>query len=116
MRKIVLGTVAVAFAVGALLAPQPANAWWRGGGWFYGPAIVVGPPVIYAPPPVIYGQPGAVYAPGQVYSPAPGYVPAGPAGQACYASAYVCPLDQPTPVGGPCSCPTNQGRAYGRAQ
>jgi hypothetical protein len=37
-----------------------------------------------------------------------------PAGEACYAGAYVCPLDQPGPRGEPCSCPTNNGRAWGR--
>ena len=39
---------------------------------------------------------------------------AGPAGQACYAGPYVCPLEAPSPVGAPCSCPTNnQTRSYG---
>ena len=106
MRRIILGTAAVVLAAGAMLASHPAQAWWRGGVYFYGPPVVVGPPMIYAPPPVYY-------TPGPVYSPAPSY---GQAGQACYAGAYVCPLDQATPVGGSCSCPTNQGRAYGQAR
>ena len=110
MRKFALATTAMAFAAGLALLPGTAQAWWRGPGlFFYGPPIVVGPPVIYAPPPpVVYAPPPPV-----VYDPAPAYAPAG---QACYAAAYVCPLDQPTPAGGPCSCPTNNGRAYGRAR
>ncbi len=107
MRKFVLAAVAVAIAAGAVLAPSPAEAWWRGPGiFFFGPPIVIGPPVVYAPPPPV------IYAPAPVYQPAPAYA----AAQTCYAAAYICPLDQPTPVGGPCSCPTNQGRAYGRAR
>ena len=107
MRKFLLGTAIVVFAVGAILVPHQAEAWWRGGGggFYYGPPVFVGPPVIYVPGPV-YG-PAPVYAPPQQYA---------PAGQACYAGAYVCPLDRPTQSGAPCSCPTNQGRAYGRAQ
>jgi hypothetical protein len=108
MRRIILGAAAVVLAAGAMLASHPAEAWWRGGwGWGWGgPAVVIGPPVVYAPPPV-------VYAPGPVYAPAPAY---SAAGQACYAGPYVCPLDQATPVGGGCSCPTNTGRIAGAAR
>lgn len=104
MCKFLLGTAVAAVAAGLALVPGTANAWWHGG--FYGPRVVFfGPPVIYGPPPPVYYAPPPV-----VYAPAP------PAGQTCYAGAYVCPLDQPTPVNGGCSCPTNQGRAYGRAR
>ena len=41
--------------------------------------------------------------------------PAAPAGQACYAGAYVCPLERPAPAGDACSCPARGGqRAWGR--
>lgn len=104
MRRLLLGA-AVAVAAGLALVPSTANAWWHGG--FYGPRFVFfGPPVIYAPPPVVYAPPPVVYAP----APPPAYVPAG---QTCYAGAYVCPLERATPVGAGCSCPTNTGRAYG---
>ena len=56
------------------------------------------PWVAFAPPPVVYAPPPSA---------------AGPAGR-CFAGAYVCPPDRPGPVGAPCSCPTNTGRAAGR--
>ena len=64
---------------------------------FYGPFD--GSPVVFAPAPVVYTQP-------------PPYN-AAPAGR-CYAGAYVCPLQRPSTVGSPCSCPTNTARAAGR--
>lgn len=103
MRKILLCTASLALAFGIIATPHEAQAWWRGGFGFYGPGIIIGPPVVYAPPPPIY------------YAPAPAYV-APPGGQTCYAGAYICPLDRPTPAGGNCSCPTNNGRAFGRAR
>jgi hypothetical protein len=106
MRKLLIGATAMAVAAGITLLPGAANAWWRHG--FYGPGVVfIGPP-IYAPPPIYYGPP-VIYAPPPVYA-------APMAGSTCYAGAYICPLDQPAPMGGECSCPTNQGRAYGRAR
>jgi hypothetical protein len=101
-----------ALLVSALGAAMPAQARWYGG-WGVGIGIVPGPLYI-APPPVYYPPPPVYYAPPPVYyAPPPAY--AAPAGSACYAGQYVCPLDQPTAPGGPCSCPTNQGRAAGRA-
>lgn len=102
-RNLVWMAVAATMLAG-MLAPEPAHAWWHrhgwGGGVFIGPPIVVGPPVYYGPPPGYY------------YAPAPRTY--AQAGEACYAGAYVCPLDQPTPAGAPCSCPTNtQARSYG---
>jgi hypothetical protein len=103
-----------ALMVSALGAAAPAQARWYGG-WGIGigimpPPVYIGPPpAYYAPPPAYYGPPPAYYAPPPVY-----YAPP-PAGQACYAGPYVCPLDHPVPAGGPCSCPANQGRAWGRA-
>ncbi len=101
MRKILLGAIATLMGLGIFLSPGTAHAWWRGG--FGGGFIFIGPPVVYAPPPVYYAPPPVVYA-----APLPG--------RACYAGAYVCPLDRPTPVGAGCSCPTNSGRAYGDAR
>lgn len=87
----------VLLAVAAASLPGTAQAWR---GWYgYGP-VFVAPPVFIGPP-VYYGAP--------VY-----YPPPRPIGEACYAGAYVCPLDHPGPVGAPCSCPTNGGRAGGR--
>jgi len=91
--------------LGTMAMPTPALAWWRGGFFFGGPAIVVAPPVYYPP---------AYYPP--AYYPAPAYYPpaAAQTGQACYAGAYVCPLDNPGPAGSPCTCPANRGRVDGR--
>ncbi len=69
---------------------------------FYAP-----PPVVFAPPPIVYAPPPVVFSPPAAYA-------AGPGGR-CFAGAYVCPLDRPVPVGAPCSCPTNFGRAGGRS-
>ena len=84
----------------ALLAiiamPGTAHA-WRHGGWGSGVFIGIAPPLYYGPPGYYYAPP-----------------PPPPAGEACYAGPYVCPLDQPGPMGAPCSCPTNHGRAGGR--
>ena len=107
VRAFMLRSVTATMLVGALLVPSTAQAWWhRGGGFFFGPPIIVGPP-IYIGPPVYVGPP--------VYAAPPAYYGGGPAGQACYAGPYICPLDAPGPRGAPCSCPTNQnGRAGGR--
>jgi hypothetical protein len=98
-----------ALALLALVASTPAHAWyhggwgWRGGIYIAPPPVFVGPPVVYASPPIVYAPPPPVY-----YS--------APAGQACYAGAYVCPLERATPVGAGCSCPTNTGRAFGQTR
>jgi hypothetical protein len=94
-----------ALALAAVTAPSAAHAWWRGGIYFGLPPVVVAPSPYYYPP--------AYYAPPAVYAPPPVYAPA--AGQACYAGPYVCPLEGPAAAGAPCSCPTNNGRAGGRA-
>ena len=105
-RKTASRVVAALLVLVALLAaPSAAHAWWRGGvGFGFGfVPLYVPPPPVYVPPPVYY------YAP-----PPPVYYETAPSGQACYAGSYVCPLDRATPVGGPCSCPTNSGRAAGK--
>lgn len=99
-----------ALVVSALGAAAPAQARW-GGGWGVGIGIMP-PPVYIGPPPIYYGPPPVYYAPPPAYYAPP---PGGPPGQACYAGPYVCPLDQPVTAGEPCSCPTNQDRAWGRA-
>lgn len=104
MRKILLGTFAAALTLGLIAVPHEAQAWWRGGyGYgggfaFFGPRVYIGPPVVYAPPQVYY-------------APAPVY-----AARGCFAGAYVCPLERPSPINATCSCPTNNGRAYGGAR
>ena len=102
MRVIAFRVLALAALVAALATPVPAQAGWRHG-WGWGPGIVFVPP-IYLAPPVYYAAPPVVY-----YS--------RPIGQACYAGPYVCPLNQPGPVGVQCSCPTNQGnRSFGQVR
>ena len=109
-----------ALAAAALAAPSPAYAWWRGGVFFGFPPIApfyyAPPPVFYyPPPPVIYAPPPAAYAPPPAYAmPPPSTTPRDAAGPVCHAGLYVCPLDAPAPIGSPCSCPTNTGRAGGR--
>jgi hypothetical protein len=70
-RRVMTGCAMLGLAaIGVAAAPQPANAWWRGGGWCCGVGIVL-PPVVVAPP--IYA-PAPVYAPPPAYyAPAPGY-------------------------------------------
>lgn len=109
----------IAAAAALLLSALPAQAWVRQGP-HWGVGVYVGPPVIYAPPPPVYyyAPPRPVYVvPPPVYV-APPHRPvyAGPAGQACYAGAWVCPLDRPAGIGASCSCPTNGGRAFGQAR
>jgi hypothetical protein len=110
LRLRLAALVAVAL-VGAVAAPPAAHAWWRGG---FGFGFVPFAPYPYAypyyyPPPVVYAPP--VYA----APPAAAEGPPASAGPACYAGPYVCPLRAATPVGAPCSCPTNDnGRMGGR--
>ena len=85
------------------------------------------PPVYYAPPPPVYyaPPPPVYYTPPQSYAPAPDLAPArigranagqAGAGQACYAGAYVCPMDRPVASGGSCYCAGNGGqKVWGRA-
>jgi hypothetical protein len=107
--KVAAAAIALA-TLSAVLAPTPAQAWWRGGVW-----VGVAPPLYYAPPyyppPVYYAPPPpVVYTPPGFYgSQQPQY------SQSCYAGPYTCPLQPPAPAGSACSCPSNQGRAYGRA-
>jgi GH15 family glucan-1,4-alpha-glucosidase len=121
--------VAVA-ALGAIaVAPTSAHAWWRGGVVFgFGPWLPYAypypypyyypPPVVYAPPPVVYGAPPPPPASAAQPPVASGAAPAaGPS--SCYAGQYVCPLAHSSPVGAPCSCPTNdngRGGGGGRRQ
>jgi hypothetical protein len=114
-------TVAIALCAGfAGLAASPAAARVFVGvglgvpfGGFYPP------PYYYPPPPVYYGSP----PPPVVYTPPPQYYPLPPqamrpagGSQACYAGAYVCPMDRPIATGGSCYCPGNGGeRVWGRA-
>lgn len=101
-RLFCLATLAL-LAVGA--APPAAHAWWRGGVTFG-----VAPYAPYVPPYRYYYPPPVVYAPPAYYYPAPP-----PAGRACFAGPYTCPLAVASPINAPCSCPSNDGgRAAGR--
>jgi hypothetical protein len=66
------------------------------------------PPAGYAPPPGYPPQGG--YGASGGYTPSMGGGPMESA-QSCQAGAYVCPLVQDTPPGGPCSCPGHGGNA-----
>ncbi len=100
--------LALAAGLGVMTAASPAQAWWSHG--YYGPRVFFGPGVVFGPP-VVVGPP-VIYSPPVVYAPAPPL-----AGQGCYAGAYVCPLEQATPVGGSCSCPvTGNTRVFGAAR
>jgi hypothetical protein len=69
-----------------------------------------GPSSGYPPPP---GYPQGGYTPSGGYAPQTGGVESA---QTCQAGAYVCPLVQDTPPGGPCSCPGHGGQVVrGRA-
>ena len=93
-----------AACLGVLAGAPPALAWWHGG-----VVIGVAPPPIYYPPPPIYYPPPAYYAPPPVvYAPPPPYAQSAPAGPACYAGPYACPLDHSMPLGAACYCLSNQ--------
>lgn len=126
-RRPLAGAALAAAWLALLLAPTPAQAWWRGGGFFVGipGPVVIGPPVIYAPPPAYYYPPPPVYYPPPAAYPAPQYPPTGYApprpyaatpGRTCYAGSYVCALGETYPPGSACSCPTGRGPAYGQAR
>jgi len=103
------GLVAAAALAACVVAPSAAHAWWRVGFGFVPFYVPFPAPVYVAPPVYYYGPP----PPPVAYEPAPA-APA-VATPACYAGAYVCPLERATPVGSPCSCPTNNnGRIGGR--
>lgn len=78
LKRLALGGVMAAALAAPLLAPTPAEAWWRGGwgwhagyGWGWHPGwgwgwhpwgwgggvVVAAPPVVVAPPPVAYAPP-----------------------------------------------------------
>jgi hypothetical protein len=84
---------------------------------FYPPPVYYPPPAYYAPPPPTYytPPPSTAYAPSQGYTPGPVAAPSG-SGQACYAGAYICPMDRPAASGGSCYCAGNGGqKVWGRA-
>lgn len=105
IRLLVLGVLAGCAWIAAAEA--------RGGHWAGGVYVGVAPPVYLSPFPQPYYAPRHYYPP-VPYHAAPYSRPA--ASEGCYAGAYVCPLEGPALVGMPCSCPTIQGPAWGRAR
>ena len=99
MEPIRRHTSGVVLTVGAVLVAGAVSAQPRwGGGMQFG----WGPPAYHHSPP---------------YYAVPHYPPPAPvASEGCYAGPYVCPLEGPARVGMPCSCPTGQGQAWGRAR
>ncbi len=67
-KMMALAILTGAVAVGGVVSPDPALAWWRNGVW------VPGPPPGYPPPPPGYG-PGYPPPPGSYPPPQPGYGP-----------------------------------------
>ena len=112
----------MALLAGCALAGMAEARGYLGGGVHVGvaPPGFVGPPVYVSPyPHRQYDHP--YYDRRRYYPPAPYYAVPGPysrpaASEGCYAGAYVCPLEAPSLVGMPCSCPTTQGPAWGRAR
>lgn len=106
--------LASALAASALLPAGPAEA--RGGVVLgFGVGVPVYPALPYPyPPPAYYAPPFPAY-PTPYAPPYPAYTAPRPAGQACYAGAYVCPLDRPLAAGDACACPARNGQhAWGR--
>ncbi len=131
--KAMAGLGLIALAAG-MLAPQPAFAYWHGGGWgggwrggpgywgggywgprgyYYGPpVVVVPPPVYYPPPPVYYAPPPVYYAP-----PAAPPVSAPVVARSCFTPTINCPMTVPRSPGSGCYCTDSDGqRMYGRAE
>ena len=101
------GVLVAAVALAAVpLTAAHARVVFTFGFPFFAPVYPVYP--YYAPPPV--------YVPPVVYAPPGGPVP-GPYGASptrCIADNYVCPSDQPRPIGSACSCPTGRAPIPGR--
>ena len=94
----------VAVVVLAACGEAAARGYWSGGVYFGVPPVVISP----------YGYSRPYYGAEPYY--APHYHARPAASEGCYAGAYVCPLEGPSVVGMPCSCPTVQGPAWGRAR
>jgi hypothetical protein len=97
---------------------------FRGGFFGFGPGwgIPYGYPYAYGYPysypyPFLYGYPYGGYSSAPVPGTyAPGPQAAAPAGQSCYAGAYVCPMERPVPSGSACYClSNNRSHVPGRA-
>ncbi|MFC7735842.1 hypothetical protein ACFQX4_08255 [Roseomonas sp. GCM10028921] len=107
--------LAAALLAAPLLPAAPAEA---RGGVSFGVGIGTGYPYYpaypYDPFPYAYSVPVVPAVP--YVAPYPAYAPpARPLGQACYAGAYVCPLERAAPAGDACACPARGGQsAWGR--
>ena len=85
---------------------------------YFGPPLIVPPPAYYPPYYAApYGQSGNEFSytppqarPQNLAPPPGGYQNGYSNAQACHAGAYVCPLTQNTPPGGPCGCPGHDGQ------
>ncbi len=116
LRQTVIATTLCAGLIGLGGSPALARVFVGIGIPFYGPGYYP-PPVYYPPPPVYYPPPPPVYyTPPQSYVPAPVPSAQSGGGQACYAGAYVCPMDRPVLIGSTCYCLGNGGqKVWGRA-
>lgn len=111
-RSVLFRASVLALAGAALLLPDGAHAYWRGGVFFGFPGVYAPPPVPYYYPPPAYYAP--YYAPPRVYVAPPAYSSV-PVPQTCYAGPLVCPMEQPTAPGSACYCTGYAGRIWGRA-
>ena len=106
---------AVVLGLYAFAAPAHARLFFGFGFPFYFGAPAYYPPPVYYPSPAYYPPPPYYSAPPVTYASQPPQ-PAAPAGQSCYAGAYVCPMEHAVPTGSACYCLSNN-RAHipGRA-
>ena len=73
------------------------------------------PPPPAPPSPVVVVRPQVLQQSGLLARDAPPLHPARPPAPLCYAAAATCPLEPAGVPGGPCSCPSENGRVAGRA-
>jgi hypothetical protein len=71
------------------------------------PAVVFATPLVFVTP--IVASP--VFAPAPSFAQPPPVAATGGPAQACYAQQFICPLQQATASGSPCSCPAGPAGA-----
>jgi hypothetical protein len=73
------------------------------------------PPPPTPPPPVVVVRPQVLQWPGPLARDTLPLHPARPPAPRCYTAVAMCPLEPSGVPGGPCSCPSENGRVAGRA-
>ena len=113
MRRIGILLAGLQLAAALVLPGAPATARTFFSFGFGIPLGVPYPAYPYPPPVYAYPPPAYYYPPPPSYE-VPYYPPSAAASR-CHAGAYVCPIERGEQAGDACSCPTNRGRAWGRA-